>query len=76
MLLKESKPELWTQIDACEYPLPKRKQNLWKSCQSKIIRFCGEDEEHDPSEEFEEYLACAVCGDNGKPSILFACCTL
>ncbi|KAI9838319.1 MAG: hypothetical protein M1819_005587 [Sarea resinae] len=26
--------------------------------------FCGEDEEHDPSEEFEEYLACAVCGDN------------
>lgn len=28
--------------------------------------FCKEDEEHDPSEEFEEYLACAVCGDNGK----------
>jgi hypothetical protein len=27
-------------------------------------RFCGGDEEHDPSEEFEEYLACAVCGDN------------
>ncbi|KAF2203985.1 hypothetical protein GQ43DRAFT_221747 [Delitschia confertaspora ATCC 74209] len=26
--------------------------------------FCGEDEEHDPSPEFEEYLACAVCGDN------------
>ncbi|TKA64595.1 hypothetical protein B0A49_10383 [Cryomyces minteri] len=26
--------------------------------------FCGEDELHDPSEEFEEYLACAVCGDN------------
>ncbi|KAF2434617.1 hypothetical protein EJ08DRAFT_646561 [Tothia fuscella] len=26
--------------------------------------FCGQDEEHDPSEEFEEYLACAVCGDN------------
>ncbi|KAI9717186.1 MAG: hypothetical protein M1812_004934 [Candelaria pacifica] len=26
--------------------------------------FCGEDEEHDPSEDFEEYLACAVCGDN------------
>lgn len=29
-------------------------------------RFCGEDEEHDPGEEFEEYLACSVCGDNGK----------
>lgn len=26
--------------------------------------FCGQDEEHDPGEEFEEYLACAVCGDN------------
>ncbi|CAF9916204.1 MAG: hypothetical protein HETSPECPRED_002793 [Heterodermia speciosa] len=26
--------------------------------------FCLQDEEHDPSEEFEEYLACAVCGDN------------
>lgn len=29
-------------------------------------RFCGESEENDPSEEFEEYLACSVCGDNGK----------
>jgi hypothetical protein len=28
--------------------------------------FCGQDEEHDPGEEFEEWLACAVCGDNGK----------
>jgi len=28
-------------------------------------RFCGQDEEHDPGEEFEEWLACAVCGDNG-----------
>ncbi|KAI9872533.1 MAG: hypothetical protein M1830_001511 [Pleopsidium flavum] len=26
--------------------------------------FCSQDEEHDPSEEFEEYMACAVCGDN------------
>ncbi|KKZ62520.1 histone acetyltransferase [[Emmonsia] crescens] len=25
---------------------------------------CGQDEEHDPSEEFEEYLSCAVCGDH------------
>ncbi len=29
-----------------------------------FIRFCQQDEEHDPSEDFEEYLACAVCGDN------------
>jgi len=27
--------------------------------------FCGQSEENDPSEDFEEYLACAVCGDNG-----------
>ncbi|KAL9015799.1 MAG: hypothetical protein Q9185_006813, partial [Variospora sp. 1 TL-2023] len=26
--------------------------------------FCHQDEEHDPSAEFEEYMACAVCGDN------------
>ncbi|KAK2805294.1 hypothetical protein FQN50_006194 [Emmonsiellopsis sp. PD_5] len=25
---------------------------------------CGQDEEHDPGEEFEEYLSCAVCGDH------------
>ena len=29
-------------------------------------RYCGEDEENDPSEEFELYLSCAVCGDNCK----------
>ncbi|CAK4019938.1 histone acetyltransferase, MYST family [Lecanosticta acicola] len=26
--------------------------------------FCEQGEEDDPSEEFEEYLACSVCGDN------------
>ncbi|KAL5329214.1 hypothetical protein ACEPPN_002724 [Leptodophora sp. 'Broadleaf-Isolate-01'] len=26
--------------------------------------FCQQDEENDPSEEFELYLACGVCGDN------------
>jgi len=30
------------------------------------ISFCKQTEENDPSEDFEEYLACAVCGDNGK----------
>jgi hypothetical protein len=30
-----------------------------------LHRFCGQDEEHDPGEEFEEWLACNVCGDNG-----------
>ncbi|PNS16414.1 hypothetical protein CAC42_148 [Sphaceloma murrayae] len=31
---------------------------------SNTCVFCGQDEEHDPGEDFEEYLACAVCGDN------------
>ena len=31
-----------------------------------ISRFCQQDEESDPSEIFELYLACDVCGDNGK----------
>ncbi|GAB7340306.1 hypothetical protein MBLNU457_6761t2 [Dothideomycetes sp. NU457] len=26
--------------------------------------FCGQDEEHDPGEDFEEPLSCAVCGDS------------
>ncbi|KAF9888097.1 hypothetical protein FE257_009233 [Aspergillus nanangensis] len=26
--------------------------------------FCGQDEDNDPSEEYEEYLTCAVCGDH------------
>ncbi|KAF7160412.1 hypothetical protein CNMCM5623_005967 [Aspergillus felis] len=26
--------------------------------------FCGQDEDNDPSEEFEEYLTCTVCGDH------------
>ncbi|KAL8739678.1 MAG: hypothetical protein Q9190_007545, partial [Brigantiaea leucoxantha] len=30
----------------------------------KNYRFCGQDEEHDPSEDYEEYMACSVCGDN------------
>ena len=38
--------------------------NLWMYEADPCFRFCGQDEEHDPSEEFEEYMACAVCGDN------------
>ncbi|KAF4555016.1 Histone acetyltransferase mst2-like protein [Elsinoe fawcettii] len=26
--------------------------------------FCGQDEEHDPGEDYEEFLSCTVCGDN------------
>ena len=37
------------------------------SCRAALLtnfRFCQQDEENDPSEEFELYLACGVCGDN------------
>lgn len=33
-------------------------------CADNICRFCNQDEVHDPSEEFEEYLSCTVCGDH------------
>ena len=29
--------------------------------------FCKQDEEHDPAEDFETFLACNSCGDNGEP---------
>ena len=32
----------------------------------KQISFCEEGEENDPSEDYEEYMACAVCGDHCK----------
>lgn len=28
--------------------------------------FCKQDEEHDPSEDFEAFLSCVRCGENGK----------
>ena len=40
---------------------------MWSKINVRLLRsnsFCGEDEDKDPGEEFEEYLACAVCGDN------------
>ncbi|KAL8783470.1 MAG: hypothetical protein Q9213_004607 [Squamulea squamosa] len=47
----------------CVYVVFRRKQRVRNEL-TCIARFCGQDEEHDPSEEFEEYMACAVCGDN------------
>ena len=32
----------------------------------KYCRFCNQDEEHDPGEEFEEYLTCSACGRHCK----------
>lgn len=34
-----------------------------------VCVYCNQDEEHDPSEDFEPYLSCAVCGDNGKSGV-------
>ena len=34
------------------------------ACTNTGVRFCNQDEDHDPSEEYEEYLTCAVCGDH------------
>jgi histone acetyltransferase SAS3 len=41
-----------------------RNSTTWNT--NLLLRFCHQDEEHDPSEDFEEYMACAVCGDNCK----------
>lgn len=30
------------------------------------IRYCNEDEDNDPNEEFEEILLCVECADMGK----------
>jgi len=48
-------------IAACEY-FHSRLVEQWLTYR----RFCQQDEEHDPGDEFEEYLACSVCGDNGE----------
>lgn len=45
----------------CMFVSPRNLANLY----TNNFRFCQLDEENDPSEEFELYLACAVCGDNG-----------
>lgn len=33
---------------------------------SNVCMFCKQDEDHDPSEDFEAYLACDSCGENGE----------
>ncbi|EDU44990.1 histone acetyltransferase MYST2 [Pyrenophora tritici-repentis Pt-1C-BFP] len=35
-----------------------------KSSNPNVCVYCRQDEDNDPSPEFEEYLSCAVCGDN------------
>ncbi|GKT44081.1 uncharacterized protein ColSpa_04262 [Colletotrichum spaethianum] len=31
--------------------------------------FCKQDEEHDPAEDFEDFLTCVDCGENWKPAL-------
>ena len=60
-------------IAACKFvPLPRLSRQRGRHASALFAEiltlflssFCGEDEEHDPSDEFEEYLECSVCGDN------------
>lgn len=34
-----------------------------------IGRFCHQDEDNDPSADFEHYLTCCVCDDNGMSKV-------
>lgn len=61
MLEKRQKQRLQIEMPACKLKMITISNHILT-----LSRFCGEDEEHDPSEEYEEYLSCAVCGDNGK----------
>lgn len=40
---------------------------------TNVCIFCEEDEEHDPSEEFETFLACVGCGDGGEYILIWLC---
>lgn len=47
----------------CMYVGPSDGNTICRSL--TFASFCHQDEDSDPSEEFEVYLSCAVCGDNG-----------
>lgn len=51
---------------ACEYSELSLLSFIFILDIANVIRSCGQDEEHDPGEEFEEPLTCAVCGDHCK----------
>jgi histone acetyltransferase SAS3 len=42
-----------------------------ETADSSLCMFCKKDEENDPSEEFESYLACKGCGEHGKSVLLY-----
>lgn len=37
--------------------------------QANLCVFCNQDEEHDPSEDYETYMVCRKCDDNGKKNV-------
>src|ERR1700761_5678172 len=61
-------PNQSTLIFACRCPafenMTSYSCKFWAACTKNFIRFCGENEENDPADEFEEYLACRTCGKN------------
>lgn len=70
MLKTRSRSQLLGQAIARKFSYVREAECSWML--TFPCRFCGQDEEHDPGEEFEEWLACAVCGDNGMfPRLAF-----
>ena len=64
MMRKTSPQKQQTPTHAGKYLITRNVES--DGAEINLLRFCKQTEENDPSEEYEEYLACAVCGDNGK----------
>jgi hypothetical protein len=59
-----SMPLNLTPMCACE--LRPEDRDIEGANTDSFASYCNQDEENDPSPEYEEYLSCSVCGDNGK----------
>src|ERR1700753_192661 len=59
-------PRQPTLIFACRCPTSKSRTSqsysICRVCANIFVRFCGGNEENDPADEYEEYLACRMCG--------------
>ena len=56
----------WEEDDEDEEEVPANDEEESDHAQSNNCMFCKEDEDNDPSEEFDAYLTCAGCGVNCK----------
>lgn len=63
-MVKSLKSRIPMRISACKSG--RCASPLQCQCVLTRCRFCKQSEEHDPSEDFEEYLQCEFCGDGGK----------